>query len=214
MSLFLPVLHGTVREASQSRNVARWVVGELARRPDVETRLFDPRELSLGNLNLREWEIPEPGPALRSFVVEMDRADGFVVVLPEYNRGIPGALKNLLDHLYDEWNRKPFGIISTGATFGGIRGAEQLREIVGGLSGIPIPGFLAVPDVWESFGPDGPRTDPSGWREKFETFAQELEWYARALRFARKAPNRLALWFVADSATGPAGPKPIPASVG
>ena len=58
--------------------------------------------------------------------------DGFIFVFPQYNWGYPGALKNALDYLYDEWRAKPASLATYG-TRGGNRGARQLNEVLQGL---------------------------------------------------------------------------------
>jgi NAD(P)H-dependent FMN reductase len=50
--------------------------------------------------------------------------DGFIFVTPEYNHGVPAALKNALDFLYVEWNNKVAGFIGYGNT-GGARSGYQ-----------------------------------------------------------------------------------------
>lgn len=188
--LYLPVLYGTVREPRASLGVARFVARELAQRPGVETRLFDPRELPLGNLVRREWETDPPDPAVQGFVAEMRRADGFVVVTPEYNHGIPGTLKNLIDHLYDEWGRKPFGIVSAGGIAGGLRATEMLRLVLAGVSAISIPAQVPVFRVQDAFDENGPTSESERWAQRLDRFFTELEWYARALATARRdAPS-------------------------
>lgn len=184
--LYLPVLYGTVREPRASLGVARFVVRELAKRPGIETRLFDPRDLPLGNLVHREWEMRPPDPEVQKFVAEMGRAHGFVVVMPEYNHGIPGTLKNLLDHLYDEWGRKPFGIVSAGGVAGGLRATEMLRLVVAGLSAVAIPAQVPVFQVQQQFDENGPVADEVRWAQRLDRFFSELEWYARALATARE----------------------------
>ncbi|MCI4336621.1 MAG: NAD(P)H-dependent oxidoreductase, partial [Thermoplasmata archaeon] len=185
--LFLPVILGTVRDPRASAGVARFVARELARRPGVETHLYDPRELPLGNLVRREWEMSPPDAKVQSFVSEMNRADGFVIVTPEYNHGIPGTLKNLLDHLFDEWGRKPFGIVSAGGIAGGLRAAEMLRQVISGLSAISIPSQVPVFQVETAFNDEGPVSDTERWAQRLDRFFSELEWYARALATARAA---------------------------
>ncbi len=186
MSLDLPILFGTVRSERRSIWVARYVERRLAQRTGVTTRLWDPRELPFGNLDRREWEMTERPAVVEEFVRAMDRADGFVIVTPEYNFGIPGTLKNLLDHLFDEWNRKPFGFITAGAAFGGVRAQDQLRQVISGLHAITIPMALAVPRIGETWGPEGPVGDREAWDERLTAFFTELEWYARALQAARR----------------------------
>ncbi len=132
MTLDLPILFGTVRSERRSFWVARYVEARLAKRPGVTTRLWDPVDLPFGNLVLREWEMKERPVAVSEFVAAMEYADGFVIVTPEYNFGIPGTLKNLIDHVYKQWNRKPFGLITAGGIVGGVRAQDQLRQVISG----------------------------------------------------------------------------------
>jgi NAD(P)H-dependent FMN reductase len=185
--VYLPVLYGSVRKNRRSFPVAAYAHRLLEGRPDVETRLFDPRDLPFGNLVEREWEMESPPLPVTEFVREMGRADGFVVVTPEYNFGIPGALKNLLDHLFDEWNRKPFAMVTAGAISGGLRAADQLRQVISGVGAFVVPASVSVQFVGESFQENGPRATPEVWEERFGRMFRELEWYARALRPARLA---------------------------
>jgi NAD(P)H-dependent FMN reductase len=187
MTLYIPVLYGTVREGRKSIGVARFVETRLAKRPDIETRLFDPRELPFGNLENREWEMKERPPEVARFVDEMARADAFVIVTPEYNYGIPGALKNMLDALFDEWNRKPFGLVGAGGVSGGLRALDMLRQVVSGLGAITVPANVPVQYVGKTFGEDGPLAETAEWERRVDKFLDEVEWYARALRVARSA---------------------------
>ncbi len=186
--LYLPVLYGSVRANRASFHVATYAHRVLEARADVETRLFDPRALPFGNLVEREWEMTNPPSEVTEFVHEMGRADGFVVVTPEYNYGLPGALKNMLDHVYDEWNRKPFAMVTAGGISGGLRASDQLRQVVSGLGAFVVPVHVSVQFVADSFTEAGPVSTPEVWAERFARLYRELEWYARALR-----PGRLAL---------------------
>jgi len=91
VTLYLPVILGTIRHDRKSEWVARFVVDRLGKRPGVSSRLVDPRELPFGNLDVREWEMDPQPPAVAAFVQDMARADGFVIVAPEYNHGSSGA---------------------------------------------------------------------------------------------------------------------------
>jgi NAD(P)H-dependent FMN reductase len=53
-------------------------------------------------------------------------------VTPEYNHGVPGALKNALDRVYAEWNNKAAAFVSYGHD-GGVRAVEQLRAVMASL---------------------------------------------------------------------------------
>lgn len=185
--LYIPILLGTSREGNHTRHVAEYVRERLAAHPGIETRLYDPEALPFDVLLMREWEMDPQPEVVREFVAEMARADGFVLVFPEYNHGIPGTLKDLLDHLIDEWGRKPFGMVTTGGISGGIRAAEHMRPVISGLGAIPIPMSVPVPWVKKVFDENGPVEERERWDKRIAKFAGEMEWYARALKAARAA---------------------------
>lgn len=116
---------------------------------------------------------------------EMERADGFVLVFPEYNHGYPGALKNILDALKDEWVRKPFALVSTGGISGGMRASENLLPVLQALQGMPVRASVAVQGVNKGWAHDGPDHDEAAWRERFGAMFADLERWARALTRAR-----------------------------
>jgi NAD(P)H-dependent FMN reductase len=190
MTLDLPILMGSVRAERRSAWVARYVHALLATRPGVETRLWDPAALPFGNLVRREWEMTERPAAVDEFVLAMGHADGFVLVTPEYNFGMPGTLKNLIDHVFDEWNRKPFGFVTVGGVSGGIRAQDQLRQVISGVRAVTIPAAIPVQHVEKTWSENGPLADRNDWDSRFDQFFVELEWYARALQSARAESAR------------------------
>ena len=70
-----------------------------------------------------------PPPATRRWSETIDGLDGFVWVTPEYNHGVPAAMKNALDVLWPEWGNKTVGFVAYGFD-GGTRAVEQWRMIV------------------------------------------------------------------------------------
>jgi NAD(P)H-dependent FMN reductase len=185
VDLDIPVILGTVREGRRSEHVARYVHARLAARPGTTSRFVDPRELGFGNLVQREFEMAQRPAKVESFVTEMTHADAFVIVTPEYNYSIPGALKNLLDLTFKPWNRKPFGLVGCGGVSGGLRAIDTLRQIVSGLGAVTVPPHVPVPHVGRAFGPDGPTAEAEEWNKRIDSFLEQVEWYARALKAAR-----------------------------
>ena len=57
--------------------------------------------------------------------------DAFVFVTPQYNWGMPAALKNALDHLYREWNGKPAMVVSYGGRGGNLSAAALITVLSG-----------------------------------------------------------------------------------
>ncbi|MCX4694794.1 NADPH-dependent FMN reductase [Streptomyces sp. NBC_01408] len=132
--LKIGIILGSTRPNRNGEQVARWVLDIASRRADAEFELLDLRDHPLPHL-----DEPMP-PSLGQYQNEHTRQwadkiasfDGFVIVTPEYNHGIPGVLKNALDFLYAEWNNKAVGYVSYGGV-GGVRSVEQLRLVAGEL---------------------------------------------------------------------------------
>src|SRR5271165_117126 len=107
--LFIPVILGTTRQGRMSAHAARLMVQELSKRPGIETELIDIASLPLPTGDAGQV-IKDPGYAAR-----MDRADGLVIVSPEYNHGYSGLLKHVLDNCLKEYVHKAVGIAGVSA---------------------------------------------------------------------------------------------------
>ena len=109
--LFLPLILGTNRKERKSVFVAEWLAAEMSKRAEIETRLFDVRDFALPQ--------DDYGTALRDEFPEwrdaVIRADGLVVVVPEYNHGYPGALKSVMDLLLKEYIHKSVAFVGVSA---------------------------------------------------------------------------------------------------
>jgi NAD(P)H-dependent FMN reductase len=69
---------------------------------------------------------PYENEVVKKWTAEIARSDGFIFVAPEYNYGPSAVLKNALDWVYPEWNRKAAAFVSYGSAMGA-RGVQQLR---------------------------------------------------------------------------------------
>jgi NAD(P)H-dependent FMN reductase len=187
MLLRFAVLYGSMREARQGIKAARFIIDQLGRRGHATT-LVDQleRRLPLLDRMYKEYKKGEAPPVLEALAETYRAADGFVVVSGEYNHGIPPALKNLLDHFLEEYFFRPSAIVcySAGA-FGGVSAAMQLRMTLGELGMPSIPSIFPIPNVQDAFDDSGQAKQPI-FEQRIGRFLDELEWYARALRRARK----------------------------
>ena len=105
MSLYIPIILGTAREGRRSEHAAKFILQEFQKLGDVETELLDVRDYAV-----KATDNSEKTKEAQRFAEIATRADGFILVVPEYDHGYPGELKMLLDMLYKEYNRKPIGI--------------------------------------------------------------------------------------------------------
>jgi NAD(P)H-dependent FMN reductase len=181
------IIAGSVRSQRAGIRAARFVERSLAARGHAVT-LIDPLEYRLPLLDRMYKEYPDgEAPEMLERLAEIYRAaDGFVAVSGEYNHSIPPALTNLLDHFLEEYFFRPSAIVCySGGAFGGVRAAMQLRMMLGELGMPSIPSIFPVPSIRRTLGEDGEPLDEKLER-RFARFASELEWYADALRDARR----------------------------
>lgn len=129
----IAIIVGSTRPGRLGSQVGEWVAKQAATRDDAEFELLELADFDLDLLS----EATVPGaanrqyenPKTRVWSEKIDSFDGFVFVTPEYNHGVPAALKNAFDILYPEWGNKALGLVAYGAD-GGVRAVEQWRQIV------------------------------------------------------------------------------------
>ena len=179
--VFLPVILGTVRQGRASEHVARFVFGEVSKRADMETELIDIRNIRL--------PADDAGEAIKDpqFSATVDRADGLILVVPEYNHSFPGLLKHVLDTNLKEYIHKAAGVCGVSAgPFGGARMIQSLLPVLRELGLVTIFSDMYFGAAGKLFDPaTGNITDPA-YARRLERFVDELVWMARALRFARE----------------------------
>src|SRR6476646_10822358 len=185
--LFLPLLLGTNRKLRKSEFAARWLLGEMQRRPEIETQLFDVADFALPHDDYGQ-EIKEQFPEWRDAIV---RADGLVIVAPEYNHGYPGTLKAVLDLLLREYIHKAVGFVGVSAgPWGGTRVIEALLPTARELGLAVTFTDLNFPKIERVFDAEGKLLDPL-FEKRAAGFLDELVWMSRVLKWGRaNVPSR------------------------
>jgi NAD(P)H-dependent FMN reductase len=185
--LFIPLILGTNRKDRASENVARWVFRKMEDREEVESRFFDVREFDLPKDDYGT-ELGGQFPEWRDAII---KADGLVIVTPEYNHGYPGVLKSVLDLLLKEYIHKAVAFVGVSAgPWGGTRVIEAMVPMVRELGLTPTFTDLQFPSARSKFDEDGNLTDPA-YDERVRRFLDELVWMGRTLRWGRQnLPSR------------------------
>jgi NAD(P)H-dependent FMN reductase len=180
--LYIPTLLGTPRKNRESGNVARWVCSKLQEREDVETKLFDVCDFHLPNDHYGQ-EIKDQFPEWRDAIV---RADGLVIVTPEYNHGYPGSLKGVLDLLLREYIHKAVAFVGVSAgPWGGTRVIEACVPMVRELGLAVTFTDLNFPAVASKFDDSGKLLDEA-YEGRVVSYIDELVWMATTLRWGRR----------------------------
>jgi NAD(P)H-dependent FMN reductase len=178
--LFIPVVLGTVRKGRASENVAQFVFGEVQKREGVETELVDICDLNFPN--------SDAGEALKhpEFSEKVNRADGLILVTPEYNHGYPGLLKHVLDSNLKEYIHKAVGICGVSAGgFGGTRVIENLLPVLRELGLVTIFWDGNFARAQHLFDANGKILDES-YVKRIDKFLGELIWMSKVLRYGRE----------------------------
>jgi NAD(P)H-dependent FMN reductase len=193
MSLRLQVIIGSTRPGRFADKPAAWIVDRLSTREDFELDVLDLRDHPLPLFDssmspartLREY----PNEAVAKLGQRFDSADGFIALTSEYNHGYPASLKNAMDYVFPEFNRKPMAFVGYG-NVGGARAIEQLRLVSIEFEMAPLrhavhilpdlmrPAMMAeefTPAIFESL------------NDRLDTLSNHLVWWATTLKAARDA---------------------------
>lgn len=174
--LRIAVIVGSTRDGRAGDGIAAWFLDRAGGRADVDLELVD-----LAGFDLPHRYPRRVTPTVRRFASAIDRADGFVIVTPEYNRSFPASLKNAIDLAYDEWHAKPVGFVSYGCRSRGHYAVEALRVVFTELHTVAVRDEVALDLL--ALGEDG--TPRDGADSAVDTLLDQLAWWAHALRDAR-----------------------------
>ena len=178
--IFIPLLLGTTRKGRASENVAKFVYGEIQKHEDIETEYIDLRDL--------KFTADDAGEAIKDpkFSATMERADGLVLVVPEYNHGYPGLLKHALDTNLKEYIHKAVGICGVSAgVFGGARMIQNLLPVMRELGLVTIfwDGYFS--SAQKLFDEKGTLLE-AAYVKRIDQFLKELIWMSKVLRYGRE----------------------------
>ncbi len=179
--LFIPVILGTVRKGRASEAVAKFVFEQVKKHEGVESDLIDIRELNFPTNDAGE-QIKDA-----KFSAACERADGLVIVTPEYNRGYPGMLKHVLDSNLKEYIHKAVGICGVSAGgFGGTRVIENLLPVMRELGLVTIFWDGNFSGAQQLFDDAGNMKDRAAHEKRMDKFLGELIWMSKVLRYGRE----------------------------
>jgi NAD(P)H-dependent FMN reductase len=189
----ISVIVGSTRQGRFSERPAQWIFQHLKKRVDVEARLLDLRDFPMPFFDqavtpARPGRPPYENEVVKKWTAAIGASDGFIFVTPEYNYGPAAVLKNAIDWVYPEWNRKAAAFVSYGGVMGA-RSVQQLREVAIEVQLAPIRSSVHIPVATLMAHFQGGDVD-KGLAE-LETPAKvmidDLLWWTAALKTARIA---------------------------
>jgi NAD(P)H-dependent FMN reductase len=190
--LNIKVILGSTREGRFGEKPAQWIFGEVKKLEGVEVELIDLRDYPLPFFNEAVSPAMNNGVHANEIAAKLAKkiaeADGFIIATPEYNHGYPAVLKNAMDFIYNEWNKKPVGFVSWGGV-AGARSVEQLRQVSIELQMAPIRNAVHIPNFWAMTDEKG-NLKTESIQKNADDFLAQLLWWAKALKTARENDAR------------------------
>lgn len=132
--------------------------------------------------------------ALDDLAARIEKADGYVMVSPEYNHSLSPALADLLNHFGSSlFSYKPSVIATYSAgQWGGTRAAITMRGFLSELGCLPVSAMIHVPhaqDVWDENGSYQDGVDVDRWQGYLDRSFRQLAWWAEAAKDRRANPT-------------------------
>jgi NAD(P)H-dependent FMN reductase len=185
MSVKIGIIIGSTRPTRVGKTVADWFHAQIKDTADVEFGMIDLLEEDLPFLS--EPESPSTGnytqEKTKNWSAKISGYDGFIFVTPEYNHAYPASLKNAIDTLFHEWDKKPAAFVGYGGLGGG-RAIEQLIPVVARVGMVPLATTtFNVLNVWTAIDENGNVKQESTMGHP-EKLVENLVWWARTLKQA------------------------------
>ncbi|MBS3132651.1 NAD(P)H-dependent oxidoreductase [Candidatus Woesearchaeota archaeon] len=190
----IKVIVGSTRQNRFSEKPAYWIYNEVKKEEGVEAELLDLRDYAMPFFNEPVSPAMSGGKyaneVVQKWAEKIKEGDAFIIVTPEYNHGYPAVLKNALDSIFQEWNRKAVGFVSYGGA-GGTRSVEQLRQVVIELQMTPIRNAIHIPmEIYLAVMKEQVPVNPELFKplrkgmmgDRVEAFLNELIWTSMALK--------------------------------
>src|SRR2546427_9550830 len=189
----ISVIVGSTRQGRFSEKPAQWILQHLQKRNGIEARLLDLRDFPMPFFDqavspATPGRAPYENEVVTRWTAEIAASDGFVFVTPEYNHGPSAVLKNALDWVYPEWNRKAAAFVGYGSAMGA-RGIQQLRATAIELQIAPIRTSVHIPvaTLMAHYQGGDVATGLVELEARANVMIDELLWWTAALKFAREA---------------------------
>jgi len=188
----IAIIVSTTREGRFGDKPAQWIFGLAKARETAGFEIVDLRDYPLPIFNepvAPAYATPKNEVAQR-WGNKLAEFDGYIFVTAEYNRSVPGVLKNALDHVYPQFNRKPIAFVGYGGV-GAARAVEHLRLILVELQAAPLRNgvhigraeFVGMLQQGKTFA-DYPYLEQSA-----NVLLDDLLWWTNTLKAGREASS-------------------------
>lgn len=173
----IAIISSSIRIGRASSRVATYFKNLIEATSPDSVEILDLHEYKFPLFEERLKFLKDPSEKILSFADKIKKADGIIIVTPEYNGGYPASLKNVIDLLYSEWYHKPVAIstISDGS-FGGTQVITSLQFTLWKMKAWTVPAMFPVPNVSKTFDEQGNAIQKEETDKRAAGFLKELNW--------------------------------------
>ncbi|HWY99091.1 MAG TPA: NAD(P)H-dependent oxidoreductase [Bacteroidia bacterium] len=177
------IISASVREGRKSHRVALFFKKFIEEKALASVEIADLNEDKFPIFNERLRFQKNPDAKVLEFAERVKKADGVIIVTPEYNGGYPASLKNVVDLLYDEWHHKPIAIstVSDGV-FGGTQVITSLQFSLWKIRALVVTATFPSPSTDKNFTEDGTPNNKEFDHKRATGFINELLWFIEATK--------------------------------
>lgn len=182
------VILGSTRKNRFGDQPARWIFEKAKKRAELDVEFIDLRDYPLPMFDESTSPSSNKGnydnPKAKEWAEKIGRADGYIWVSPEYNHSYSAVLKNAIDYVSPEWNKKAVGLVSYG-TVGGARAVEHLRGVAAELQMASIRQAVHIVAPWDLQDDKG-QLKTESFDYQGDNMLDQLTWWSTALKKARE----------------------------
>ena len=179
----IAIISSSVRTGRKTHRVALFFQKYMTEHNLATAEMLDLKEYNFPIFEERLKNQQEPSEQVLDFAARIKKADGVIIATPEYNGGYPASLKNVVDLLYDEWYRKPIGLVTVSSgKFGGTQVMASLQFTLWKIRAWVVPAKFPVTKVQENYEEDGTPTDKATSEKNAAIFMKEMLWCLEAKR--------------------------------
>jgi NAD(P)H-dependent FMN reductase len=175
------IISPSVRAGRKSQRVAVYIENLVRQKNLADVEILDLLRYNFPLFDERLKYQHTPLEGALDFAEKIKKADGVVIVSPEYNGGSPASLKNAIDLLVEEWYKKPVAFVTVSdGNFAGTQAIISLQFSLSKLGAMIVPAILRFPVIQSAFDENGIPAEKEKTDRRTLAFLNELFWYIEA----------------------------------
>lgn len=179
----IAIISPSIRKGRNSHRVALYVAKFLQENDLAAPVMVDLAKYNFPLFDERLKYQENPSEGMLDFATKIKSAGGVIIITPEYNGGYPASLKNAVDLLYGEWQRKPVAFITvSNGSFAGTQAITSIQFVMWKIGALTVPVSFRIPNIQDAFDEYGNAVNKPEMDKKCSAFLKELLQYIETFR--------------------------------